>query len=113
MKPYLFQRGETIGIALDAIEGDVATVSAISAVMKLVPPGRNTVPADTPVAATFSVTPRAAAGGIAAGWNLIVSDSASAGLAPGTYHADARLTVGGGVIVTDPITIQIKQSVTP
>ncbi len=34
MTPYTYQRGETISLALDAVTGDPADVSAISAAMK-------------------------------------------------------------------------------
>ncbi len=113
MPPFLFQRGETILLALDAVMGDPLTVTAIGAVMKAVPPGRTGVPDDAQVAATFSVSSRAAVGDIPAGWTLTVDGATSATLVPGAYLADARLEVAGGVIVTEPVAIRIKPSVTP
>jgi hypothetical protein len=111
MTPYIYQRGETISLALDAVSGDPASVSAISAKLKAVPPGRTTVPASAPVAASFAIASRAAAGDIPAGWTLTISAATSAGLAPGAYLADARLEVAGGVIVTDSVALRIRDSV--
>jgi hypothetical protein len=111
MTPYTFQRGETITLALDAVTGDPADVSAISAAMKPVPPGRTEASADAPFAASFNVTPRSASGDIPAGWTLSLPALVSASLTPGAYVADARLEVAGGVIVTDSIAIRLRQSV--
>jgi hypothetical protein len=36
MTTFTFQRGETVSVALDAVQGDPATVTAISAAMKSV-----------------------------------------------------------------------------
>jgi hypothetical protein len=113
MTPYTFQRGETISLALDAVTGDPLSVTGISAVMKTVPPGRTGVPDGAPVAATFSISPRAAQGDIPPGWALTIPAATSASLTPGSYLADARLEVAGGVIVTEPVAIRIKASVTP
>lgn len=113
MPPYTFQRGETISLALDAVTGDPLTVSAIGAAMKAVPPGRTGVPDGAPVATTFSISSRAAAGEIPPGWTLTIDAATSAMLVAGNYLADARLEVAGGVIVTEQVAIRIKPSVTP
>ena len=111
MTPYIYQRGETISLALDALSGDPAGVSAIIARLKAVPSGRTTVPANAPVAASFVIAPRAAAGDEPAGWTLTIPDSVSAALAAGSYLADARLEVAGGVVVTDSVAIRLRESV--
>jgi hypothetical protein len=111
MTPYTFQRGETITLALDAVTGDPADVSAISAAMKPIPPGRTEAAVDAPFAASFIVTTRPASGDIPAGWTLNIPAFISASLTPGAYVADARLEVAGGVIVTDSIAIRLRQSV--
>lgn len=111
MTPYIFQRGETISLAIDAVTGDPLTVTAISAAMKMVAPGRTSVSAGTPVAAAFAVSPRAAQGEIPPGWNLTVDAASSAVLAPGGYLADAKLTVAGGVIITESVAISVRESV--
>lgn len=111
MTPYVFQRGETISLALDAVTGDPATVTAITAKLKAVPPGRTTVSAASPAAATFAIVNRAAAGEFPAGWTLMIAAAASSALTPGAYLADARLEVAGGVIVTESVALRIRESV--
>jgi hypothetical protein len=111
MTPYTFQRGETILLALDAVTGDPLVVTAISAAMKAVAPGRTSVSAGAPVAAAFAISPRAAQGNIPPGWNLTVDASISAALAAGNYLADAKLTIGGGVVITESVAIALRESV--
>ncbi|HMT43202.1 MAG TPA: hypothetical protein PKA59_01530 [Chakrabartia sp.] len=112
MTPYLFQRGETISLALDALEGDPASVTTLSAQLKAVPPGRTSVPAGEPVAAQFTISARAATAETSAGWTLVIPAATSAGLSPGLYHADARLNLAAGVVVTEPVALRIRQAVT-
>ena len=112
MQPYVFQRGETITLALDALEGDPASVQAISAQMKAVLPGRTSVTPGEPVAADFTISPRAAAGSVPAGWTLVIPAAQSAGLTAGSYLADARLVLGDAVVLSDPVSIRIRQAVT-
>jgi hypothetical protein len=111
MNPYVFQRGETISLALDAVSGDPASVSAIAAKLKAVPAGRTSVSADTPLAASFTISSRAAMGEIPAGWTLTIPAATSAGLSAGAYLADARLEVAGGVVVTESVAIRVRESV--
>jgi hypothetical protein len=111
MTPFIFQRGETISLALDAVTGDPLSVTAISAAMKTVAPGRTGVSAGTPVAAAFAISPRAAQGDIPPGWNLTVDAASSAALVAGNYLADARLMVGGGVVITESVGISLRESV--
>lgn len=111
MTPYIFQRGETISLALDALSGDPASVTAIAAKLKAVPPGRTTAPASAPIAASFTITNRAASGAELAGWTLTVAAATSATLTPGAYLADARLSVGAGVIVTESVAIRLRETV--
>lgn len=112
MTPYVFQRGETISLALDTLSGDPATITTITAQLKAVPAGRTTVPAGVPEAATFDVSPRVAAGDVPAGWNLTIAAPVSAALLAGSYLADAKLTVAGGVIITDSVALRIRDAVT-
>lgn len=113
MTPFIFQRGETISIALDAVTGDPGDVTAITAKLKLLPPGRTSVPEGAAAVADFSIVSRPAAGEIPAGCTLTIPASVSASLDPGKYLADAKLEIAGGIIVTDPVAIRIKSSVTP
>lgn len=112
MNPFVYQRGETISLALDAVSGDPLSVSAITAQLKAVPAGRTTIAANTPIAATFTVTPHAAQGDLPAGWTLTVDAATSTTLTAGAYLADARLVVAGGVIVTEPVSLRLRDSVT-
>ena len=112
MTNFVFQRGETISLALDAVTGDPLLVTAISAAMKAVAPGRTGVSTTAPVAAAFNITARAAVGDIPPGWNLTVGAAQSALLPAGHYLADARIEVGGGVIVTESIGLHLRESVT-
>lgn len=111
MTPYIFQRGETISLALDALSGDPLTVGDISAVMKAVAPGRTSADESTPIAAAFEIVPREADGETPAGWTLTIPASVSSNLQPGSYVSDARLEIAGGVVITDNIALRIKQSV--
>jgi hypothetical protein len=112
MIPYIYQRGETISLALDAVSGDPLTVTAITAQLKAVPAGRTMVPAGAPIVATFAPVTRAAAGDIPAGWTLTINAATSASLTAGLYQADARLVVAAGVIITDAVSIRIRDAVT-
>ncbi len=112
MTPYIFQRGETISLALDVVSGNPLSVSSVTAQMKAVPPGRTTVPSGTAIAANFTVTSRAAAGDIPAGWTLTIAAATSATLTAGAYLADALLNVAGGVVITDQVAIRIRDAVT-
>ena len=112
MTTYTFQRGETVSIALDAVQGDPLTVSSVTAAMKPVAAGRSMVDPGAAVAATFTVTSRVAAAGIPAGWTLTLGAAVSVGLAAGTYLADARLVVSGGVTITEPVAIRMIDAVT-
>jgi hypothetical protein len=111
MTPCTCQRGETISLALDAVTGDPLLVTAISAGMKAVAPGRTGVSAGTPIAAAFTINPRPAHGDIPPGWNLTIDAATSAALAVGTYLADARIEVGGGVVITEAVAISVRESV--
>ena len=113
MTTFTFQRGETVSVALDAVQGDPLTVSSVTAAMKPVAAGRSMIDPSAPVAATFAVSPRVAAGGIPAGWTLTLSPAVSANLAAGTYLADAKLNVAGGVTITEPVAIRMIDAVTP
>ena len=94
-----FRVGEDIALALDAIAGDAAQVSAISFAMKpaQVADNRLTLDDEAP-AITLSAAPQSVAG---AGWTIALAGAQSASLAPGLYGIDARLTIAGGVAITE------------
>lgn len=112
MPPFVFQRGETISLALDILSGDVALADAIVAEMKALPPGRTTPPPDAPPAARFAIASRAATDDVPAGWTLTIPAATCAGLPAGAYVADARIEVGGGVVLTESVAIRLREAVT-
>jgi hypothetical protein len=104
----IFQRGETISLALDHVQTD-GPVTAVSALIKRARNGR-VPPKEEPAAGAFTVTARAANGAIPAGWDLVIA----AGLPEaGLYVTDVKMTVAGGTYVTEALFIEIAESVTP
>ena len=103
---YTFQRGETVALSLVLDAGDFAGVTAIAAAMKRQAPGRGGVDAATPA------IPLTVAADGTQGWTLTLDAAACAALAPGYYAAGARLAVGSGVVITDPVAIRIVEGVT-
>ena len=94
-----FRIGEDIVIALDAIAGDPAAVTAISVAMKPALVGDNRLMLDDEATAIpLSAAPQAAPG---AGWTIALAGAQTALLEPGLYGIDARLTVAGGVVITE------------
>ena len=94
-----FRIGEDIAIALDAISGDVAAVTAIGVAMKPALVGDNRLMLDDAAAAIpLSAAPQAVAG---AGWTIALAGAQTALLEPGLYGIDARLIVAGGVVITE------------
>ena len=94
-----FRIGEDIAIALDAIVGDTAAVSAITVAMKPALVGDNRLMLnDETTAIPLSAAPQAVAG---AGWTIALAGAQTALLEPGLYGIDARLTVAGGVVITE------------
>jgi hypothetical protein len=112
MTTFTFQRGETVSLALDAVQGDPSSVTSVTAAMKPVAAGRTMIDPAAAVAATFTVSNRAEAGGVPAGWTLTIPAAVSAALAGGTYLADAKLVVAGGVTITEPVAIRMIDAVT-
>ena len=94
-----FRVGEDIAVALDAIAGDAAQVSAISVAMKPALVGDNRLMLDDAAAGiVLAAAPQAAPG---AGWTIALPGAQSAQLEPGLYGIDARLTVAGGIVITE------------
>lgn len=108
---YTFQRGETVALALAVVSGNPAIVGAVTAAIKPAVEGRALPDPATPVAATFSVAFVAAAGTDPARWLLTLTPAVTAALPAGTYLADARLAVGGGVTITETIGLRLRDAV--
>jgi len=99
MTVWTYQRGETVVLALDAVIGDPALVTAASVILKrAVIPDR--IPGESePDAATLTVEPRDASGDIPAGWFATLSAEDCGELAPGAYYAGLSLTLVDGAVV--------------
>ena len=94
-----FRVGEDIVIALDAIAGNSAAVAAISVAMKPARVGDNRLMLDDAATASgLTATPQAVPG---AGWTIALAGAQTALLEPGLYGIDARLTIAGGVVITE------------
>ncbi len=109
---YIFQRGESVALALAVVSGDAAAVDIVTAAMKRVAPGRSGVDPSAPIVATFGVSFVAATTSDPAHWLLSLAPASSAALAAGNYVADARLIVGSGVAITETIAITLRDAVT-
>lgn len=109
---YTFQRGETVALALAVVAGDPAVVGTVTAAIKPAVEGRQTPDPATPIATSFDVTFAAASQTDPARWLLTLTPAVTSALAAGSYLADARLTVGGGVVITETISLRLRDAVT-
>ena len=92
-----FRIGEDVAVALDALTGDTATVTAISARMKPAKVTANRIVLDDSASAiAMQVTAQ-----VTDGWIVSLSHTATAALAAGVYGIDAKLTISGGVEMTE------------
>jgi hypothetical protein len=105
----IFQHGETIILALDASEGDSTELSGLEAKAKLAGPGLTVPPADKPVAFTFTVTPRPAAGAVPAGFDLLYSGASAV---PGNYCTNVKMTLDGYPFKTRHLFFRVEDSAT-
>lgn len=94
-----FRIGEDISVALDAVTGDTASVTALGAAIMPALVAANRLALDPAGAGTaMAVAPQSPA---AAGWILSLSNAQTALMAPGVYGIDARLSIGSSVEITD------------
>ena len=92
-----FRIGEDISVALDALAGDPATASSITAKMKPAKATANRIVLDEGAAAlTMSVVANGTEG-----WIVSLPNTVTAGLTAGLYGIDARLVIGGSVEMTE------------
>jgi hypothetical protein len=93
-----FRVGEDITLALDAIVGDPATVTAITAKIKPAKVSGNRIVLDD---TATGIDMLVALQGAAAGWIFSLGHVASAAMTAGLYGIDARLTISGAVEMTE------------
>lgn len=92
-----FRLGEDLAVALDAIGGDTAQVTALAAQMKPARvAGNRLVLDDGGIGTALGVASRGADG-----WTFTLGAAATAALEPGIYGIDARLTFAGAVEITE------------
>lgn len=92
-----FRIGEDVSVALDALTGNPATVTAIAAKMKPAKVTANKIVLDHAAAGiTMQVAPQGTTG-----WTISLAHTATANLAAGVYGIDARLSIAGGVEMTE------------
>ena len=110
--PFVIRRGETLTFVVEALTGDPLLVSGVSAKMKSVQPGRQTLMpgAEVPLAATFTAASLPATTGFRGGWSLGLSAAQTLALAAGLYLVDASFTVDGNTIIDGPILLEVKNS---
>lgn len=107
----IFQKGEEIRIALEAVSGDRAIVDTVTAVMRKVRLAGSSVVADRGDPIAVEVVAREPNGCDRGGWTLTVHADAARDLPAGFYGIDARLVVGGVPIITDqPALIQLSEA---
>lgn len=107
-----FARGETIVVELDATSGDETAVTEVTAKLRRLATGQWRLDATAALAATATVTTRAEAGAVPAGWTVTIPAAVSATLDAGQYQLDARLEIGSTVETTDPLFIVITEPAT-
>lgn len=109
---YQFDRGETIILALDAVSGDPTTATPIAAHVRPLSGAQMRPSATAPSSASFTITPRSAAGDDPAGWTLTIDAATSATLDAGAYYADMMFTIGGSTFITDGVMLNILEPAT-
>lgn len=94
-----FRIGEDIAVALDAVSGSTAAVTAMSAAMKPAVVAASRLAIDEAASPIILIV--AAQSPASAGWTISLSAAQSALLSAGVYGIDARIETGSGVEITD------------
>ncbi|VXC63720.1 conserved hypothetical protein [Sphingomonas sp. AX6] len=112
MPPYVFQRGETIAVVLEAVGATAQDIAGIevTAVLKRAIAQRAPA-ANIEAVAEFDVSDIASGSEVDPGWLLRIDAATSATIAPGVYITNGVLTLpGGDVEKTEPLLIQIEEA---
>lgn len=109
---YTVHCGETATFFVEAVTGDPTTATSPICKLKAITAANAPMP-DESVAAVLTLTPvlTAAAPPIGPGWLISISSGQSAALSPGYYVADFACSLGGAVIATDPVILQLVNAV--
>jgi hypothetical protein len=111
IKPdFIVRHGEPLCLSLLAIDGDIATVDSVTAVLKSAGPNGSIPPTTSPILATFEISDAEAPD---VGWDLALSSEIVSSLSPGYYVTNAQLNLtSGGPIKSDHVIIQVRRTVT-
>lgn len=106
---FFWNRGSSFSFGLRVKAGTVTGLETVRCVAKAVPSASAPAPGDAAAdAVVFMSTFVAAAGKEPAHWLF----SSTAVLTPGFYICDARIDLGGGVIVVpDPVYLEVRERV--
>lgn len=108
---YQWRRGSTFNLGLRVKSGTVTGTETISCWLKRAANGKS--PGDgTEPAVVLQPTFQAAVGDAPAYWLFTGTAEQSLALQIGQYVADARIEIGGGVIQTETVLIEILERVT-
>lgn len=110
---FTIKQGATLTLELDAMQGDVGTVTSAQASLRKLKGPSYVLSGAEPEAADFTVTARAAAGIYPDGWTLKLPPSVTSTLETGTYACDARITFGpDDAEITESWTVEVKAPAT-
>ena len=107
-------RGATFKLGIRSRNGDAFTgAETVRCVLKKSSQRETTGPGDNVAdSVVFTCAFIPAAGSTPGYWKISGTAAQGEALAPGWYIADARIVIGGEVIQTTPIKIEVKQRVT-
>lgn len=109
----IIYRGMPLVFGVAATLGDPTLLTDRRAFLKPALPGPEVPPAVTASVATLTITPRAALGGVAAGFDFSLSSVATRALLPGIYVTNVALGFAGEpAIILDPLFIQVRETTT-
>ena len=109
---FTWHRGASFALALRVIAGSVTGSETIRCVMKRAV-NFNQAPGDaSPEAIVFDSEFVAASGDQPAHWLFTAAGAASEALTAGIYLVDARMEIGGDVIQTTPVRVDVVERIT-
>lgn len=109
---YTVHCGETATFFVEAVTGDPTIATSPVCKLKSIAAANAPVP-DESVAALLTLTPvlTGAAPPIGPGWSITLSAGQTQSLRPGDYVMDFACSIGGSVIATDVVILQLVNAV--